>query len=227
MRRPARLALVAALALLAPLGVAAAQDATPGAGADRFPVTPDPAACAVEPRAADELLALWYGPDGSPVAGAGAMGGAGGTEVTIPLGPPADAATAEAAAATVEAVFACFAAGDALRAYALFTDELAVAFGPEPGTPREEAAAFLAAPMEMDEGEGVGGEAARAQILAVTDVMELADGRVGAFAVDREGGEASTVYVVFEREGGRLLADELIEFGTLAAGAGGEGTPVP
>ncbi len=122
-------------------------------------------------------------------------------------------------------VFACFAAGDALRAYALFTDDLARQFGPEPGTPREEAEAFLAAPLEeaTPEGEAVGGDAAEGQIVAVTDVMELADGRVGAFAVDRSEGELSTVYVIFERQEDRLLADEVFEFGT--GGEEGEGTP--
>ena len=137
------------------------------------------------------------------------------TSVTIPLGPRADEATAAAVAATVSEVFACFEAGDALRAYALFTDDLARQFGPEPGTPREEAEAFLTGgfPEEATpEGEPVGGEAAGAQIVAVTDVMELPDGRVGAFAVDQEAGDYGTVYVMFERQGDRLLADELVEF---------------
>ena len=131
-------------------------------------------------------------------------------------------------AATVGEVFACFEAGDALRASALFTDDLARQFGPEPGTPREEAEAFLtggfpkeATPVATPEGEPVGGEAAGSQIVAVTDVMELADGRVGAFVVTREAGEFGTAYVVFEREGDRLLADELIEFAPAGDEEGG------
>ncbi len=211
---------IVALVLLALVGsgVALAQEATPGAGADLFPITPDPADCTVEPRSADELLALWYGPGGSAVAAATPAAETDATEITIPVGSPADDATTAAAVATVQDVFACFAAGDALRAYALFTDDLARQFGPEPGTPREEAEAFLAAPLEEatpeGEGEAVGGDAAEGQIVAVTDVMELADGRVGAFAVDRSEGELSTVYVIFERQGDRLLADEIFEFGT-------------
>ena len=228
MTRSALVVSVAALALLAPLG-SAAQDASPGAGATRFPITPDPADCTGEPRAADELLALWYGPDRSSVAGVGGMAEAPGTEATIPLGPPADQATADAAADAVSGVFACFGAGDALRAYAFFTDDLARQFGPEPGTPREEAEAFLAAPMEemAPEEEPVGGDVAQAQIVAVTDVMDLGDGRVGAFVVDQEAGDYSTVYVVFERQGDRLLADELVEFGAQTGGDEDGGTRAP
>src|SRR4051794_19815685 len=34
--------------------------------AQAFPITPDPAACRVAPRATDEVIALWYGTEGSP-----------------------------------------------------------------------------------------------------------------------------------------------------------------
>ena len=210
----------------------AAQDATPGAGADRFPITPDPADCTGEQRDADELLALWYAFDGSQMAATPPAADA--TSVTIPLGPLADEATAAAVADTVSQVFACFAAGDALRAYAFFTDDLALQFGPEPGTPREEAEAFLAAPMEELEEAGeepVGGEAAAGQIVAVTDVMELADGRVGAIAVERSENQIDSVFLVLERDGDRLLADELIDFAPLGDAEGededGEATPAP
>ena len=211
---------VALLALLAASPRAAAQDATPAAGA--FPITPDPADSTVEPRSAEELLALWYDPEGTPLAAAATPTAEQAAAVTIPLGPPADAATAAAVAATVSGVFSCFEAGDALRAYAHFTDDLARQFGPPPGTPREEAEAFLAAPLDDEapegatpEGEPVGGEAAGLQIVAVTDVMELADGRVGAFIVSRDAGQLDTVYVAFERRGERLLADELVDFAPL------------
>jgi hypothetical protein len=210
----------------------AAQDATPRAGADRFPITPDPADCTGEQRDAGELLALWYTPDGGQVAVTPPAADA--TSVTIPLGPPADEATAAAVADTVSQVFACFAAGDALRAYAFFTDDLALQFGPEPGTPREEAEAFLAAPLEMLEEEGeepVGGEAAAGQIVAVTDVMELPDGRVGAIAVERSEGGIDSVFLILERDGDRLLADELIDLAPLVGAEGEDGdgaaTPAP
>lgn len=136
------------VALLALVGgstlPALAQDATPGAGPSQFPFPPDPADCTVEPRSADDLLALWYGPDGSPVAvEADSASDESTTEVTIPVGAPADEATVTAVTDTVRGVFACFAGGNTLGAYAFFTDDLAQLFGPEPGTPREEAEAFL------------------------------------------------------------------------------------
>jgi len=208
-------ALVGLLVVGRPGPGALAQDGTPAAGAAEFPISPDPADCTVEPREADDLLALWYGPDGSPVPAAASPVAEEATSVTIPLGPPADEATAAAAAATVSEVFSCFEAGDALRAYALFTDDLARQFGPEPGTPREEAEAFLAGGLPEEatpEGGAAGGDVPESQIVAVTDVMELEDGRVGAFVVTREAGELDTVYLTFEREGDRLLADELVDF---------------
>ena len=51
-------ALLAALAVTVSAAPIAAQDATPGAGAAAFPITPDPADCRVAPRSVDELLAL-------------------------------------------------------------------------------------------------------------------------------------------------------------------------
>ena len=148
---------------------AIAQDATPDAGAAQFSFTPDPADCAGEPRSADDLLALWYAPDGSPVAVEVDPGtDESETEVTIPIGAPADDATVVAVTDTVGGVFACFEAGNALGAYALFTDDMAQRFGPEPGTPREGRSVShgrLDPDLDPDEvGSG-------SQILGITDVM--------------------------------------------------------
>ena len=201
-----------AVALLPALAVAggpapvAAQDATPPAGAAAFPITPDPADCRVAPRPTDELLALWYAPDGSPVAAATTPAAGGATSLTIPVGPPADEATAAGVVATVREVFGCFAAGDFRRATALFTDDFARGFGPQPGTTEEEARAFLEATPEP----GVEGEAG--EIVAITDVMELGEGRVGAFVVERGEGQLDTAYVIFEGQGDRWLADTIVDF---------------
>ncbi len=257
-RRIALLVALVSLALVAP-AVALAQEATPGTGAgtDQFPITPDPTGCQLAPRSTDELLALWFGPQGSPVAAeaspaaeggatAGspvaapvdvdeeadvgavavpvateASGEAGGvlTEMTIPVGSPADEETTAAIVATVSEVFSCFAAGDFGRATALFTDDLVRSFGPGPDQAPEEVRAFLEATPEA----GAQGEAG--EIVAITDVMLLEDGRVGAFVVDRSEGRLSTVYAIFEQQGDRWLADEVIEF------TGGEeeseATPTP
>lgn len=155
--------LVWAIGLLTALAVtgwqvpAAVQDATPGPGALDFPLDPDPADCRVQPRTVDDLIALWFGPDGSPAA--------------------------------------------------LFTDDLARSFGPGPDATEEDARAFLAVPEPAAETEA-------SQIVAIADMMVLADGRVGAFVVDHSPDEGTHVaYAIVERAGDRWLADEVIEFG--------------
>ncbi len=139
--------------------------------------------------------------------------------MTIPVGPPADEETVAGVIATVDEVFSCFAAGDFARATALFTEDLTRTFGPEPGTPEEEVRAFLEATPEA----GAAGEAG--VIVAISDVMLLEDGRVGAFVVDRTEGRLSTVYAIFEQQGDRWLADEVIEFAGEGEDEEGAGTP--
>jgi hypothetical protein len=205
----ARLAASSFAAILAAVMAApvAAQDATPAAGAAAFPIEADPAACQVEPRSTDELLALWYTPEGSPVPAATPTWGAQTTSLTLTVGPPADEATRSEVVDAVSEVFGCFAAGDFARATALFTDDLVRSFGGEPGTTVEDARAFLeatpAAGMEVAEEE---------RVIAITDVMDLGDGRVGAFVVDESGGELDTVYAIFERQEDRWLVDEIVDF---------------
>ncbi len=209
-------ALVVALLSFALVGSGAilAQEATPEAGADPFPLTPDPAGCLVEPRSPDELIEIWFGEEGSPEATEAAT-----ESVTIPVGPPADEETVAGVIAIVDEVFSCFAAGDFARATALFTEDLTRTFGPEPGTPEEEVRAFLEATPEA----GAAGEAG--VIVAISDVMLLEDGRVGAFVVDRTEGRLSTVYAIFEQQGDRWLADEVIEFAGEGEDEEGAGTP--
>ncbi|MDF3042399.1 MAG: hypothetical protein K0Q71_5105 [Thermomicrobiales bacterium] len=89
----------------------------------------------------------------------------------------------------------------------MFTDDLVRSFGGEPGTTIEDARAFLDATPEA----GVEGNADD-RVIAITDVMDLGDGRIGAFVVDESGGELDTVYAIFERQGDRLLVDEIIDF---------------
>ncbi|MBA2596053.1 MAG: hypothetical protein H0V00_05435 [Chloroflexia bacterium] len=194
-------ALILSIAATAP---ALAQEGTPEPGGMVFPVTPDPALCQVEARTTDELLALWYTPEGSPVPAATPAPDA--TSVRVPLGPRADEATTAAVTAVVTEVFACFAGGEFVRATALFTDDLTRSFGGEPGTTMEDARTFLEAspvPEVMAEPD---------QIIAVTDVMELSDGRLGAIVVDRSAGQQDAVYVIFENRGDRWLVAEIIDF---------------
>ena len=188
------------------------------AAQQEYPVVPDPAACEVEPRTADELIALWFTPDGSPIAAPAEEEEP--SEVTIPLGEPADEETMAAIEAVVIGVFSCFEAGDFLAATALFSDELAASFGPEFGADEAEAREFLEMPAEPEEGDE--------RILAITDVMVLADGRVGAFVVDQAGDDPPlSTYAIFVEEGDGWLVDEVIEFSTPAFEEEEEGTPAP
>ncbi len=182
------------------------QEATPHVGTLTFPLTPDPALCMVEPRSTDELLGLWFTEDGTPVTVTEEVP----TEVTIPLGPAAEDEEISAIYATVHELFSCFAAGDFPRATALFTDNLIRQFGPEPGETREDVTAFLETEPVPESPDVTG------FIVAITDVMELEEGRVGAFVVGRGPEGDSTVYAIFAYEGERWLVDEVIEFSTLA-----------
>lgn len=126
--------------------------------------------------------------------------------ITIPIGEPVtDGAIIAGITQTVQEVLACFSAGDFARATALFTDDLVLQFGPGPDETRDDVAGFLeASPVPYQESAAI-------ELLAITDVMLLQDGRVGAFVVDREP-DPGTVYVVFEQVGERWLADEVFEF---------------
>lgn len=208
------------LGMVAP-GVAVAQEATPAA-ADQFPISPDPAQCTGEEADVEQLLNYWYDAEGTPIAvdsQATHDAGTGITVIPVPVGQLADDATRNAVIETVTEVFACFAAGDVLRGYALFSQNLARQFGPEPGTPREDAEAFLTmAPQPEAEEE-------QSLIVTITDVMTLADGRAGAFVVERSGGVDSTGYAILVQEGDRWLVDEIIEFSE--PGESEAGTPTP
>jgi hypothetical protein len=184
---------------------------------------PDPSECQVEPRAADELIAVWFPggtpiaatPQGSPVDVDGTAldvneeGTPVGAVIDIPVGEPADAETIDAVTLTVREVFACFNAGDFARALSLFSDNLVASFGPEPGESMEDVRGFLEAEPEPAP------EDQRIVLIAVTDVVVMEDGRVGAIVVSNdptvepEGME--TALVIFVEEDGRWLVDEVIE----------------
>jgi hypothetical protein len=194
--------------MVRPSGIVA-QDATP-VPTDPFPITADPALCTGERAAVEDLLGLWFDAEGTPAAtdamgspvamdGMEAM-----NEVTLPLGEPAGAAITAEITTVVQNVFSCFAAGDPLVSYGLFSENLQRMFGPEPGTTREEAEFFLTQEAQPDDELG--------DIVAITDVMLLEDGRVGAFIVDRYLGQYSTSYVIFVQEDGRWLVDDVIGF---------------
>ncbi len=127
MRRPAVLVPAAALAFLAPLGGAAAQEASPAAGVA-------PPACAAEPRPVDEVVALFFGPGGEPLATPPPADPVA-SEADLPPGGPADPPTVAAIDATLREWLACFPAGQYARGFALMTDEAARGFGPDLADP--------------------------------------------------------------------------------------------
>ena len=184
----------------------AAQESTPEAAAMMFPLVPDPADCQIEPRSTDELLALWFTPEGTPIPPATPMTGADADSVMVPLGPRADEDTSMALTALISNIFSCFAAGDFARATAYFSDDLTRGFGAEPGVSMEDARAFIETPPAP---EAMGEQS---QIVAISDVMELSDGRVGAIVVESVGGQQDAVYAIFERQGDQWVVDELIDF---------------
>ena len=192
---------------------AVAQDATPVA-------SPGAAVCTVEPRTADELIALWFEDvAGTPTLRATPTPQAVAAEAELPAGEPADAATLAAIVATVREVEACFNAGEFARGLALFTDDLVRQFGPGEGTAAE-VRAFLEAPPLAAPAEG------RPEPATVREARVLPDGRVGAVLVELTAeGPEDAFFVVFERVGERWLADDFVEIEE--AGTPAAGTPEP
>ncbi len=186
------------LALVGP-GLALAQDATPAAGA--FPITPDPAECQVEARPREEFLAM--NAEATPEE----MSTPAATTVEVQLGEAADAETVAGVTATTREILACFNAGDFPRALSLFSDDAIRTLTEEDPLSEEELSALLAAtPEAVPAGQ-------QSTLLAVTDVMELGDGRVGAFLVTTDPFVGpDTVYLILVQEDGRWLIDEITEF---------------
>jgi hypothetical protein len=217
-RFPVPVLVVAAIAaLVAARAPVAAQDATPIA----LPVTPDPAACLVEPRTIDDL----YGLLGTPVPVSAqeepseSSPASDPTEVSLPAGEPADSAAVTAITATIVEAYACFNAGDYLRAFALYSDGALLRFTEQGPFTEDIAAFFLATPETFP-------EEFRSSVLAVREARVLSDGRVGAL-VDTDDPtsppEGTDVdFVIFVEQGGRYLIDEEI---TDLEGSSAAGTP--
>src|ERR671910_1772474 len=167
--------LISVLALIAldmafiPAGVAA--QATPDAGKDRAVPADE---CQVEPRAVDEVFALLGLMEE-------AEGGAPAARTPVPAPPwtAADKETAAAAEATAREWLACINADDNLRIAALMSDAALTRFfaGVQAADAVEGARAVLAGTPEPR------AEEERAQIVTVSDVSRLDDGRIAALVV--------------------------------------------
>ena len=213
------LALVALNVAFVPAGVAA--QATPDAGKERGVPAED---CQVEPRSSDELFALLGLTEGTEAAAPAPR-----TPVPAPPWIAADKETAAAAEATAHEWLACINADDNLRLAALMTDSALTRFFGGAGTADqiEQARATLAGtPQPRAEKE-------RAQLVTVTDVARLDDGRIIALADIKEPalrpGGKQTLLLVFTPVGERLLIDDVIEFSVVPrhAGTPEAGTPQP
>ena len=195
----------------------AAQDASPMAG------TTAGTACTVEPRSVDELLPLWFGPEGSPAATPTSSASVQ-SEADLPQGTPADDATVAAINATLHEVFACFDAGQYARAFALMTDNAVSQFGPDVSNPDEDTpeevrvlleAQNAVTPAAGDESPPPGSQTV---ISDARDARVLPDGRVGAIFES----EGDAVFAVFQQSGDRWLLDDIVDIeeqGTPAAGS--------
>lgn len=216
MRRSSMLfAIPAAALLLAGTVSAFAQE---GEDEPNRALTPD--LCQVEPRSADELIAL-FGLDAESVDEAPVIEPA---PIAIPLGESASPEIVEAVTATVEQFFACNNAGDTPRITALLSD-IGVfrfyGFGPREAEVDEVLRNRAAGtPEPREEGDLI-------RLLAVTDVSVLPDGRVAAFVVNNEPllpprGPETLLFIFSEGENGWVI-DDYYDFTIIAPEA--EGTP--
>ena len=209
MRRPSLFVSVLAVAVLALVafpaaGPAAAQEATPD-------TSPNPEECVVAPRALEDLRALVGTPaprgagEATEIARASPP-----TAVELPVGEPADAATAEAITRAVRRQIACFNAGDFLRGFAGTTDEFVAAQVDVALFDEEFVAVLVGTPQPLAEDQ-------QTQLLGVRDATVYPDGRAGAL-VDYFGptsppdsltGQETDLWI-FEQVDGEWLLDEVV-----------------
>jgi hypothetical protein len=188
---------------------AGAQPATPVA----FPVTPDPALCRVAPRPITDFT-RFQGTPGTPVADGATPAASDSNTFVPPQGEPADPATTADVVGTAVEIFACYNAGDFLRATALWSDAFVARVFLNPPPTEEEIANIAASPVPLSPAEAN-------QILAVREVVVLPDGRVGAFFDFQFPEGLRTQYGILVREGDRYLLDDVPFYSPI------EGTPTP
>jgi len=183
---------------------AVAQDASPTAGANG-------SACTVEPREVDELVDLYFGSEGTPLATPSAT--AVNSEAELPQGDPVDPAVEEAVNSTVTELIACFDAGQYARAFALMTDDLARQTGPDVSSPDEDTPEEVRALLEAQlAGTPVADEPGMEQGASTDvglgrDIRVLEGGRVGGVWTI----EGDAAFIVLEQQDDRWLVDELID----------------
>jgi hypothetical protein len=215
---------VLSLALLAPVGAAAqdASSATPAAGASAG------AACAIEPRSAEDVVALFF----ARAEAAAADIASGATPAADPLteaiaatgGEAADGETVAAIDETLRTFVACLSSGQNLRGLSALTDDAVGRAGPDLSGLDEATAEQV---RELLEGQIAGTPtAAEAATLPAPPIdgpreaQTFGDGR--ASGVWTVGGE--DVLAVFVEQDGRWLLDAIGPVGG-SAGAAPAATP--
>lgn len=123
---------------------------------------------------------------------------------TVPTGDAADAETAAAITATVREAIACRNAGDLLRAYTLFTQDMIVALFGGPATVDPEVRRVVL------DGLRTVPPARRLGLVSVADIVVLPDGRVSATVETETTRRAFRDSLIFEQDpaSGRWLIDE-------------------
>jgi len=179
-----------------------------GQGTPEGVVVPNPSECRIEPRSADEVLALYETPEAPAVNQPPPPASPVPFELPpeLPEGPPVEPATAAAVSAVWREAHACLNANDYLRLAALTdADSLRRILGTSP-TIEEELAADLSVgrPRPVDE---------REVLPPLSALRMLPDGRVGGL-IDLGPPEAPEYagknHVIFVREGDRWLIDEVV-----------------
>lgn len=173
------------------------RQATPMAS-PMFPSTPSPEECLIAPRTWAELEGLIG--VATPSAATDSLP----LPTALPSGPPADAETVSAIAATVRELGACANAGDPRRLFALYTDGYLGQIGPY------DAKVFVGMPATPELEED------RLSIDAVVDVQRLEDGRVAAVVVignrvDSDPLPGRTALYIFAGSAEGWLVDGVIE----------------
>jgi hypothetical protein len=204
--------------LLAP-GGGSAQEATPPARAVLQP-------CAAEPRTVDEVLAVWFGPSGSPAATPGpalAIADPG----ALPEGTRADDATVQAITEVTQGWISCMEfAGQPIRGFSYMTDNLLVQFAPDSTDPAQdspdEVRATLEAQLAATPVVDVSSGDVISPLVGPRRARMMDDGRVGA--IWSLGG--NRYFFLYTQVDDRWLIDDAIDIleteGTPVAG-----TPVP
>jgi hypothetical protein len=208
-RRAAAIAVLVALAALAPVA-GSAQQATPPPGAE----APGPEECRVPVRSPEEIMAVLASPAAEPGAGATGVPAPGeqravASEDEFPTGEPADAAAAAPVEAVVREFTACFNARDLFRLFSLVSDDFMRELASEVGIPPSEeelAAAAAMQPTPVSEGD-------RQVILALRDPRVFPDGRVGIVLVGdwlNDEKAPTPTLVVLVQTADRWLVDSVI-----------------